>query len=488
MLIIGTLSEKFVEEGRKNNATFALHYDMLNHCIHVVAISIAERLGGPDGYSLLLYAVKESLLFSFLNNATSYAPYCVQLLYTHFSASYFHRNMKEALYSTPIKQSNRNFACDTKRELDHLEALKGFRSGSNINSATVRMSLIDSLNDAFQRDAGVRDDCDNLGWELTQVDENHIFPTVGLILRRNGISLEENNIPFNVYSKSPVALPSSILDEYSHDSGKYLLLRYVCHQQLFGLTGRDIQTIDITSGPTELINRAKRSKGITIRRLVKSKIATLKTEKQLKEEGRQKSLSKQIHLADCYSSENNACQALVKPDSSKRKVMKSVNIQRAIRNLLNSRLHDIGADIRLEDIMKLNVSFVPNKVSKGVKLVLVEFAGVKYKVSGVKTGREYIQQTNSTMHSTMKSFPEATTIVVCEEKYSFTPDEFKASTRAQRQSAASDSIAHLKSSDKILSDDYFNKDAITQTLHGMKLISRFMAQNITKLCFDQELE
>ena len=163
--------------------------------------------------------------------------------------------------------------------------------------------------------------------------------------------------------------------------------------------------------------------------------------------------------------------------------MKSVNIQRAIRNLLNSRLHDIGADIRLEDIMKLNVSFVPNKVTKGVKLVLVEFAGVKHKMSGVKTGREYLQQTNSTMHSIMKSFPEAKTIVVCEEKYSFTPDEFKASSRAQRQSAASDSIAHLKSSDKILSDDYFNKDAITQTLHGKKLISSFMAQ--TKLCFDQ---
>ena len=118
--------EKFVEKGRQSNATFALHHDMLSHCNHVVAISMAERLGGPDGYSLLLYAVKESLVFSFLNNATSYAPYCVQLLYTHFSASYFHRNMKEALYSTPIKQSNRNFACDTKRELDHLEAVKGF--------------------------------------------------------------------------------------------------------------------------------------------------------------------------------------------------------------------------------------------------------------------------------------------------------------------------------------------------------------------------
>ena len=106
------------------------------------------------------------------------------------------------------------------------------------------------------------------------------------------------------------------------------------------------------NGPMELITRAERSKGITIKRLAKSKNTTLKTEKQIKEEGRQKSLSKQIHLADCYSSENNTCQALVKPDSSKRKVMKSLNIQRAIRNL-NSRLQGISSGKKLDDIMKL---------------------------------------------------------------------------------------------------------------------------------------
>ena len=204
--------------------------------------------------------------------------------------------------------------------------------------------------------------------------------------------------------------------------------------------------------------------------------------------GRKKSLSKQIHLADCYSSENNTCQALVKPDSSKRKVMKSLNIQRAIRNLLNSRLQGISSGIKLDDIMKLNVSFVPHQVSKGVKLVLVEFAGVKYKVGAVKTGREYLQFANSTIHSIIRSLPEVQTIVICEEKYSFTPDEFKASTRAQRQGAASDFIAHLKSSDKILSDDYFNKDAITHTLDGKKLISNFLSQNITKLCFDKNID
>ena len=55
--------------------------------------------------------------------------------------------MKSTLYRTPFKGSNRNFACDTKRELDHIDALKGFRSGSNITVITSRMSLLDTLNE-----------------------------------------------------------------------------------------------------------------------------------------------------------------------------------------------------------------------------------------------------------------------------------------------------------------------------------------------------
>ena len=87
---------------------------------------------------------------------------------------------------------------------------------------------------------------------------------------------------------------------------------------MFNLISKDIQTLNITNDPQELISRAKRSQGITIKRLVKSTIAVSKTEKQLKEEGRNKSLAKQIHLADHFSSESITCQGLVKPDSSKR--------------------------------------------------------------------------------------------------------------------------------------------------------------------------
>ena len=209
--------ERFMDKGTSNNATFALHRDMMKHCDKVVAVALAERLGGKQGYELLLATVKSSLAFSFINGASSYGPYCVQLLYHHYSAGYFHARMKESLFTTPIGKSNKNFACDTKREMDHLEAVKGFRSGSTLSSVTARMSLIDSLNEASKsrndRAAAEFADDDSFGWSVTEANLSHIYPTALLLLRRCGLSLKENHVPFNVYSSTPTALPPSILDD-----------------------------------------------------------------------------------------------------------------------------------------------------------------------------------------------------------------------------------------------------------------------------------
>ena len=126
---------QFLEETSRINATFALYLDILNHCNHITQIAFAERLEGKCVYSLLLAAVKESLCLSFVNNASSYAatpPYCVKLLHQHYGTGFFHLCLKETLFSTPFKGSKHNFACDTKRELDHIETLKAFRSVSTI--------------------------------------------------------------------------------------------------------------------------------------------------------------------------------------------------------------------------------------------------------------------------------------------------------------------------------------------------------------------
>ena len=92
-------------------------------------------------------------------------------------------------FTTPIKGGKCNFASDTKRELDHLDAVKGIRSGSNLSTLTCRMSLMDTLNESkhhrsYSKRSSVSDHTDNLGWNITEVDENHIFLTTALILRQ----------------------------------------------------------------------------------------------------------------------------------------------------------------------------------------------------------------------------------------------------------------------------------------------------------------
>ena len=202
------------------------------------------------------------------------------------------------------------------------------------------MSLMDTLNDARLRnidDSSTENkpiDDDNLGWKITKVDESYIFPTAAMILRQGGLSTESNDTPYNVYSKTPLILPRSILDSQSYDTGKFLLMRFLVKERMFDLTQNDMPVTDGITGPTDLVSRAKRSKGTTIKRTVKSKLVAAKSESEVKEIKRQKVVSKELRLIDCYSSLNNNCQALVKPDSSKPKVMKSVGMRRALKTMI----------------------------------------------------------------------------------------------------------------------------------------------------------
>ena len=474
-----------MENSAKRNATFALHLDMMKHCGHVVELSFAERLGGSTGYALLLASVKESLRFSFVNNASSYAPYCANLLYNHYSAGYYHSHLKETLFSTHFKGSDKNFASDTKREIDHIEALKGFRSGSNIKSVTSRMALVDILNDSRQRnfedkkERDQRTSCDNMGMKLTEVDESYIFPTAALIVRQGGLSTEENDTPLNVYAKSPVILPKSILDRESNDTGEYLLMRYLVKEKMYDLTQSDLPAAENLQGPTELVSRAKRSKGTTIKRTIKSKVVPMKSESEINEAKRLKAVSKEVKLIDCFSSSNNACQAIVKPDNSKPKVMKSVGIPRALKAVL-AECGDDGKSILQGQ------SQIPVAVSRAATVCAIEFAGVKFKLGSTASGKEYIKHVEIILKRLLQQMTNLHTIVVCEEKYTFTPDEFKAGTRSQRKSKAGNSVDHLKTA--IISDDVLNKDAVTKTSQGKVAISNYLASNVHKLQFENNFK
>lgn len=106
--------EEFIKTACAANATFTLHVEMMTH-YDEVAVYFSDRLGGVDGYDLLLGTVKSSLLFYFLNGAYAYGPFCARLLLEHYSAGHFHQHLKRTLYTTPIGNSSANFASDSKR-------------------------------------------------------------------------------------------------------------------------------------------------------------------------------------------------------------------------------------------------------------------------------------------------------------------------------------------------------------------------------------
>ena len=86
----------------------------------------------------------------------------------------------------------------------------------------------------------------------------------------------------------------------------------------------------------------------------------------------------------------------------------------------------------------------------------------------------------------LHQMPNIQKLIVCEEKYSFTPDEFKAGTHSQRANKVKQgkTIDHLKTPADIVNDEVLNKDAATKTLLGKKAISNFLALNIDKVHFD----
>ena len=236
-------------------------------------------------------------------------------------------------------------------------------------------------------------------------------------------------------------------------------------------------------GPKELVQKAKLMKGVTLRRAVSKTAVALKSERMLREEKRQKALDKKMQEADCLTSEMNTCQALVKPDCSKPRVDKSRTVPIALQDLV------CQCSSTSDTLILLNQSSLQSTQCDNVQLVTIEFAGTKFKAhKGVTTGMHYLRLTESNvLKPILFHFKNAERLVICEEKYSFTPDDFKAATRKQREVQKTTTIAHLKAGENIISDSKFNKEAVITTAEGKYLISNFLAANIEKINLKKDL-
>lgn len=525
------LFEVFLQKGIENNATFSLHYDIMSHCDEVLAISAAERIGGPDGYDLLLAAVKSSLPFAFLNGASSYGAFCVKLLVKHYSTGPFFQGLKKCMFSTPHKDSETNIALDQQREMDHRDALKGFRPRGTIESIVPRMSQVDRMSEVRQSRLSIwgksdRDDTEEtrvkysedtgICWKLSDKDISHIIPTLQMILRTNDKIMEEDRIPKNVYGACIRPLSDAILDEKTFEIGKFLIVKYVCRSGLLEHTDSDIPVLDDNLGPKELMQKVKKGKGVVVKRATCKTLVTTDI-RTVKEKKRRQAVDRMTKVYDCLSSEMNTCQAVIKPDCSKPAVQKSSGIkdalfwclQQCLRNtvkhstpLKENTTSDKKKQVEEEKNVKKETTkylyenriiiyattTIPQTITSKLKLAVVEFAGVKFKTFAM-TGRQYLEFVEtSVINKVLTQFKGVKRLIICEEKYSFTPNDLKGPTREKRPGTQSKtSIFHLKKGAEIISAETFDKRAATRTMTGKSTISTFLAENVPSLKLENVL-
>ena len=309
--------------------------------------------------------------------------------------------------------------------------------------------------------------------------------TASFILRRGGLLSTEDSIPYNVYSKERHMLSPAILDSHSNNIGEYILWKFVANEGLLGCSTSDIPSLESFSGPSDLLRRAKASKGVTLKRVMKSGSVCIRTERQIKEEKRKKEVMRKHKTTDCLSSEMSNCQALVKPDCSKPKVLKSSGMQRALCELLVKCLKEdphrkTNDEAHIDHFIQIDQKMLPSCVTDTTTFVSLEFAGIKFKAQA-SSGTQYLQNVERFILKPILCFYKCVKrIVICEEKYSFTPDDFKAATRQQRKRDEDRTISHLKTRDEIISKTSFDKGAI-KTDEGKNLIGTYLGRHADEI-------
>lgn len=313
-----------------------------------------------------------------------------------------------------------------------------------------------------------------------------ILPLARLLLRSGGLCTELDQTPRNLYHPEKIQLATSILDKETYGIGQYLTMKYACQQGLFQLTPNDIPNIASVQAPKDLLQRLKTTKGVTLRRsTLKSKIMT---EREKKESKRITHVKKQSKVVNCFSSEMNIWQALVKPDCSKATLQKSAGIKRALLKLLALCLTHEDSSVSEEDMVAkeklilFDLKTLPTSLRGCVKYATDEFAGVKFRTKATAGDYYLLDIQGGIIGSILADFPQLK-MAICKEKYSFTPDDFKASTRLKRQKTSATSITHLKEASDILSDDKLAKSAVVNTVLGNKhrLISNYLARRESSL-------
>lgn len=142
---------------------------------------------------------------------------------------------------------------------------------------------------------------------------------------------------------------------------------------------------------------------------------------------------------------------------------------KGVSTALFELLKDDGIEEMVQTGMK-TAPLLPNTV-----FATMENAGVKFKTRA-QTGQAYLKQLEAMIRDILKKMPTIRCMAVIEEKYGYTPDDFKAQTRAKRGPKKDDtSVVHLKAAEEVMSLGEMSRTAVISTTLGKKLISNFLA-------------
>ena len=279
-----------------------------------------------------------------------------------------------------------------------------------------------------------------LGKKVTATDKLHIYRAVRLIQKQEGIAINPDPTPRNVYHSLEPELSLAILDKETSEIGKYLVMRHIYSTSL--IKNFECPPVDSVQGPKELLTRVKRSESTTINRS-KIKVKKDKTQAEKEETSRKQRVVRLSKIVDCMSSKMNLCQAVVKADCYKATVNKSTGVKKVLRLIIQRcsvavqvfNLHkkqtetseetvipDAKQIANPEEFMLLNFTEVPSDIAERTHLCIIEFAGVKLK-NFASCGQQHLNYiSNGVIKKLLHQFPNLGHVVICEEKYLFTPD------------------------------------------------------------------
>ena len=257
-------------------------------------------------------------------------------------------------------------------------------------------------------------------------------------------------------------------------------------------------------GPKSILTKIKQCEGITVNRAKITDTSSIpKSMQDLEAKKRATAAKKAANETDIFLSNWNLCQTIVDLCGQKLDTAKHNGIQTALLTTLFSQTSQsetplIPMKTKYEKLKayqerqlifsKVKLKDLPAEMRDKVKVVTVEFAGLKFKYMK-KDGIGFVDFTAKSLVSPiLRAFKSCRRVVLCEEKYSFTPDALKAATRKKRKATGKKKkkkdvafTGHLKQRDQILSKQKYDKTTLTATSEGKNVISTWVAENIDKL-------